>query len=155
CHPDEGAGVIDAVGPGVEGLAVGDHVVLTTFGRALSDGGHRVHTAYVVVDQLAAVRIDEDIPLDKAALVGCGITTTAWETAVNAAEVRPGQTVVVIGCGGVGTAALQGARASGATEIVAVDPVEFKRDQALAFGATHAVASTDDAARYVVEVTRG
>jgi Zn-dependent alcohol dehydrogenase len=76
---------------------------------------------YTVVNQDSVVRIEDDIPLDKAALVGCGVTT-GWGTAVYGAQVKAGDTVVVFGIGGVGANALQGARIAGATRIIAVDP---------------------------------
>jgi Zn-dependent alcohol dehydrogenase len=70
--------------------------------------------------------------------------------------VRGGDTVVVIGAGGIGTAAIQGARINGAAQIIAVDPVEFKQKAALGFGATHSVASTEEAADLLNgEIIRG
>jgi S-(hydroxymethyl)glutathione dehydrogenase/alcohol dehydrogenase len=86
----------------------------------------------------AAVKIPEDVPLDIAALIGCGVMTGVG-AAINTAKVRPGSSVVVFGCGGVGISVIQGARIAGATEIVAVDVVESKLDAAKRFGATHAV----------------
>src|SRR5690349_22924889 len=91
---------------------------------------------YVVVHQSSAVKIEDDIPLDKAALVGCGVTT-GWGSSVYAADVQAGEDVVVIGVGGVGANAVQGAKAAGARRIIAIDPVEFKREQAMLLGATH------------------
>ena len=75
------------------------------------------------------VKIDKDIPLEKACLVGCGVGT-GWGSAVNAAEVAPGDTVIVMGVGGIGINAVQGAAHAGATHVIAVDPVEFKREKA-------------------------
>ena len=95
---------------------------------------------YTVVSEASCIKIEDDIPLDKAALVGCGVTT-GWGSAVYAADVQPGETVVVVGCGGVGMNAVQGAAMAGARHVVAVDPVEFKREQAQIFGATHSAAS--------------
>ncbi len=89
-----------------------------------------------IVPGMAAIKIDEDIPLDVAALVGCGVTTGVG-AALNGAKVTPGSSVVVIGCGGVGIAAIQGARIAGASTIVAIDLHEGKLDRAKAFGATH------------------
>ncbi len=109
---------------------------------------------YTVVNQASAIKIDKDIPLDKAALVGCGVTT-GWGSAVYAAEVGPGDTVVVVGVGGIGANAVQGARLAGAKNIVAIDPLPFKREQAEGFGATHSVASAADAIPLVTELTRG
>ena len=90
------------------------------------------------MSEASCVKIEPHIPLDKAALVGCGVTT-GWGSAVNAAEVRAGETVVVVGLGGIGMNAVQGARLAGADKIVGVDPLEIKRSAAVAFGATHAV----------------
>jgi len=109
------------------------------------------HTA---VPAASCVVIDRDIPLSVAALVGCGVTT-GWGSAVYAADAQPGDTVVVMGVGGIGINAVQGARLAGAEMIVAVDPVEFKRDQALIFGATHVASNVDEAWAIVSEATRG
>ncbi len=109
---------------------------------------------YTVVNEASVIVIDGDIPLDKAALVGCGVTT-GYGSAVYAADVQPGETVVVIGCGGIGSNAIQGARIAGAQHIVAVDPVEFKRESASEFGATHTASSIEEAIPLVGELTRG
>jgi NDMA-dependent alcohol dehydrogenase len=111
-------------------------------------------STHTVVNQDSVVKIDDDIPLDKAALVGCGVTT-GWGTAVYGAEVRPGDTVCVLGIGGVGANAVQGARLAGASRIIAIDPAEFNREQALRFGATHAFASAAEALEPLKEMTRG
>ncbi|GAA4921658.1 Zn-dependent alcohol dehydrogenase [Streptomyces coeruleoprunus] len=93
----------------------------------------------VVVDARCAVPIPDDVPFDIAALIGCGVTT-GLGAAVNTARVTAGSSVAVIGCGGVGISAIQGARVQGAAQIVAVDPVAARREAALRFGATEAVA---------------
>ena len=133
------------------------------------DGTHRTHqgeqgltrmtglgtfSPYTVVNEHSVVKIDDDIPLELAALVGCGVTT-GFGSAVNTAEVQVGDTVVVIGVGGIGAAAIQGARVAGAEQIVAVDPVPWKLDQAKVFGATHTVASMQEAMPLINEITRG
>jgi len=100
------------------------------------------------------VKIPDYIPADKACLVGCGVTT-GWGSSVYAAEIRPGMNVAVIGIGGIGASAVQGARLAGAERIFAIDPVEFKRTQALKFGATHAAASIEEAFALIQEVTWG
>jgi S-(hydroxymethyl)glutathione dehydrogenase/alcohol dehydrogenase len=92
----------------------------------------------MTVPQEGAVKIPDDVPFEIAALVGCGVMTGVGAV-INTARVEPGASVVVIGCGGVGIAAIQGARLSGASVIVAVDPVEAKHATARRFGATHAV----------------
>lgn len=121
---------------------VGQMCLLGTFAR---------HT---VVPVKSVVRIEEDIPLHLAALVGCGVTT-GFGSAVRSAELRAGDTAVVIGIGGVGANAVQGARIAGCRYVVAVDPVEFKRDKALELGATHVAASIGEAWEIVSELTRG
>ncbi|MBD0710851.1 MULTISPECIES: Zn-dependent alcohol dehydrogenase [unclassified Streptomyces] len=93
----------------------------------------------VVVDAGCAVPIPDDVPFDIAALIGCGVTT-GLGAALNTAKVEAGSSVAVIGCGGVGISAVQGARLQGAARIVAVDPVESRREAALRFGASEAVA---------------
>lgn len=107
-----------------------------------------------VVAEQCAVKIDEDIPFPVAALLGCAVTT-GWGAAVYLGEVKPGDNVVVVGCGGVGVNSLQGARNAGADLIIAVDPVEFKREQAAVFGATHAVASIEEAASLLADLSPG
>ena len=107
-----------------------------------------------VVRKASLVKVDHGTPLDKAALIGCGVTT-GYGSAVRTGDVRAGDTVVVIGAGGIGMNAIQGARIAGALTIVAVDPVEFKREQAGGFGATHAVATIDEAWSLISDITRG
>jgi S-(hydroxymethyl)glutathione dehydrogenase/alcohol dehydrogenase len=109
---------------------------------------------HTVVNEASCIKIDDDLPLDKACLVGCGVTT-GWGSAVYAAGVKPGDDVVVIGIGGIGANALQGARAAGAERIFAVDPVEWKREQAMKFGATHVAPGIDEAFGIVNEATLG
>jgi S-(hydroxymethyl)glutathione dehydrogenase/alcohol dehydrogenase len=92
----------------------------------------------VVLPWQCAIRIAEDVPFDIAALIGCGVTTGVGAV-LNTARVAPGSTVAVIGCGGVGVAAIQGALIAGAADIVAIDPSEAKRDAVGRFGATLAV----------------
>jgi NDMA-dependent alcohol dehydrogenase len=139
-------------------------------GPRWTDGSYRLHaaddtpvgqmcgistfteTTTVALESL--VKIDDDIPLDKACLIGCGVST-GWGSAVNAAQVRPGETVIVMGIGGIGASALQGAAHAGASNIIAVDPVAFKRGTAAVFGATHAVASIEEAADLARQYTNG
>ena len=100
------------------------------------------------------MRIPDDIPPERACLVGCGVTT-GWGSAVYAAGAAPGQNLAVIGVGGIGAAAIQGAKRAGVERIFAIDPVEFKREQALRFGATHTASSIDDAFPLIQELTWG
>jgi S-(hydroxymethyl)glutathione dehydrogenase/alcohol dehydrogenase len=109
---------------------------------------------YTVVSQDSAVKIEKHIPLEKAALVGCGVTT-GWGSAVYAAQVQPGETVTVIGLGGIGMSAVQGAAMAGARFVLAIDPVEWKREKALTLGATHTAASMEDAVELLQEITYG
>lgn len=109
---------------------------------------------YTVVPAASVVKVDDGTALDKAALVGCGVTT-GYGSAVRTAEVKAGETVVVMGVGGVGVNAVQGARIAGARNIIAIDPVEFKRIKAMELGATHAVATVPEAAALVGQLTRG
>jgi S-(hydroxymethyl)glutathione dehydrogenase/alcohol dehydrogenase len=92
----------------------------------------------MIVPHQSVVKIDSDVPHEIASLVGCGVMTGVG-AAINTAKVTPGSSVVVFGCGGVGIAAIQGARVAGASEIVAVDLVDSKLQDAQRFGATHAV----------------
>lgn len=89
-----------------------------------------------VVPRAGAVKIDDDVPYEIAAIVGCGVMTGVGAV-INTAQVKPGSTVVVIGCGGVGISVIQAARIAGARAIVAVDTVESKHEVAKRFGATH------------------
>src|SRR5581483_7973728 len=125
-----------------EGADLGGFCMLGTFAER------------AVVSQASCVKIDDDIPFEVAALTGCGVPT-GWGSSVYAAGVRAGDTVVIFGAGGVGSNAVQGARYAGAERVVVVDPVAFKRDKALEFGATHVFASADEAQQAVVEMTWG
>ncbi|MFD4368226.1 NDMA-dependent alcohol dehydrogenase [Rhodococcus sp. NPDC058521] len=138
-------------------------------GLAISDGTYRIQargqdvipmcllgtfSPYMTVHESSVVKIDEDIPFAVAALVGCGVPT-GWGSATRIAEVRPGESVVIMGVGGVGMSALQGAVASGARQIFAIDPVPWKREQALKFGATHAFESAAAAIEPIIALTEG
>jgi NDMA-dependent alcohol dehydrogenase len=107
-----------------------------------------------VVSEFSCIPIPDDIPFDVAALVSCGVPT-GWGSAVYAAGVRAGQTVVIYGAGGVGSNAVQGARYAGAKNVVVVDPVPFKQDMAKVFGATHTFGDAEAAHEFVVDTTWG
>lgn len=108
----------------------------------------------MLVHERALVKIDQDIPLDVAAVVGCAVTTGVG-AAVNTARVRPGETVAVIGCGGVGLNVIQGARIAGAGRIIAVDRSPAKAEAARAFGATEVVIADGTEVDQVMDLTSG
>jgi S-(hydroxymethyl)glutathione dehydrogenase/alcohol dehydrogenase len=108
----------------------------------------------VLLHQNYAVAIDRDVPLDRAALLGCGVLT-GLGTVINRAQVVPGSKVVVVGCGGVGLNVIQGARISGASQIVAVDLAPGKLELAKQMGATDVVAGGPDTVEAVRQVTGG
>jgi len=151
----EGAGVVEMVGPGVTSLAVGDHVVLgfiPACGRCpscsaghsnLCDNGATLITGQMISDGGFRTRVK-----GKDAGTMCLLGTFS-------AEVQAGETVVVIGIGGVGINAVQGAAMAGAKRVIAIDPVEFKREQAMAFGATHTFSSMAEALAPITELTWG
>jgi NDMA-dependent alcohol dehydrogenase len=126
----------------LDGKDVGGMCVLGTFSQ------------YMVISENSCVKVDDDIPFEVACLVGCGVTT-GWGSSVYAAKVRPGDTVVVFGIGGVGINAVQGARYAGAKNVVAIDPLGFKLEMAHLCGATHVFSDVDEAREKVVELTRG
>jgi NDMA-dependent alcohol dehydrogenase len=109
---------------------------------------------HVVASEDSFVKIDPAIPAPVAALVSCGVST-GWGSAAHRAGTVPGDTVVVLGVGGVGMNAVQGARAAGARHVIAVDPVEWKRRVSGDFGATHSAASAEEAIDLVRNVTQG
>ncbi|WP_347958310.1 NDMA-dependent alcohol dehydrogenase [Mycobacterium tuberculosis] len=138
-------------------------------GESVTDGSFRIQargqnvypmtllgtfSPYMVVHRSSVVKIDPSVPFEVACLVGCGVTT-GYGSAVRTADVRPGDDVAIVGLGGVGMAALQGAVSAGARYVFAVEPVEWKRDQALKFGATHAYPDINAALMGIAEVTYG
>jgi len=139
-------------------------------GRQISDGTARHHTAdgedlglmcllgtfaqHTVVHESSCVKIDKELPLDRACLLGCGVVT-GWGSAVYAAEVGPNDFVAVVGAGGIGANAIQGAKLAGARVIAAIDPVEFKRETAMELGATHTYASIAEAMEALGDSTWG
>ena len=180
----EGAGVIEAVGPGVTKVKVGDHVVCSfvpacgrcrwcaTGKSSICDYGEFIvkgclpngefafsvdgrdagamcmlgtFSQYGTVSDASVVKVDDDLPLEVAVLVGCGVPT-GWGSAVNAGNVQIGDTVVIYGIGGVGANAVQGAVHAGATTVIAVDPLANKREFAQELGATHIASNVEEAA---------
>ena len=109
----------------------------------------------MLIHEHACTRIDPEMPLDRAAVIGCAVTTGAG-TIFNACKVTPGETVAVVGCGGVGLATINAAKIAGAGRIIACDPIPEKRELAKKLGATDVVdALADDAAAQVIELTKG
>ena len=132
-----------------------------TFRHHTTEGQDLAHVAkigafaeHTVVSSGSVVKIEPHLPLVPMALLSCAVPT-GYGSAAHRANVHGGDTVVVIGVGGIGTAAVQGARIRGAASIVAVDPVEFKRNSARQFGATHSAATAEEALELVGDLTRG
>jgi S-(hydroxymethyl)glutathione dehydrogenase / alcohol dehydrogenase len=192
----EGSGIVEAVGDGVTGVAVGDHVVISwtppcrrcrycVSGRPVLcdevakhsanhlsfDGKTRIRTMdgeevysfagagsfgeYAMVPESGAIPVRQDAPFEQLSLVGCAVTTGVG-AAINTADVRPDETVLVFGCGGVGLNAIQGARLVGARRIIAVDLSTDRLEQARHFGATDVINSaTEDLRERVAELTDG
>ncbi|MBU3702484.1 MAG: NDMA-dependent alcohol dehydrogenase [Acidimicrobiia bacterium] len=135
----------------------------------MPDGTYRMHldgqglhqfllistfSQYAVVSEHSLVKVPDDLPLETLCLLGCGVGT-GLGSSTNAAGVRPGDHVMIVGVGGVGASAVQGASIAGAAVIVAVDPVAFKREMAQKLGATHAFASMAEATDFMRSVTDG
>jgi S-(hydroxymethyl)glutathione dehydrogenase / alcohol dehydrogenase len=190
----EASGIVDAIGDGVELLAVGDKVVLTpiascgrcywctrsqpsqcvnkgqTFSAAFLDGttglsrGDEVvyrgmgvggFAEYALVSETGAIKIPADTPLDVACVIGCAVQTGAGAV-LNTARVEPGATVLVLGLGGIGLSAVQGAHVAGAARIIGSDPIEARRDMALHLGATDVVDPTaSDVVKTALTLTDG
>jgi S-(hydroxymethyl)glutathione dehydrogenase/alcohol dehydrogenase len=113
------------------------------------------YAEYMLLHENSLVRIDPELPLDRAALVGCGVLTGVG-AALRTARIEAGQTVAVFGCGGVGLAIVQGARIAGARQIIGIDMFEGKLEMARHVGATHVVnGKADDAVKAVRALTGG
>ena len=123
----------------------------TDLGRMCQVGAFAEH---MLVAESGVVKVEPDLPWHAVALVSCGVAT-GYGSSVHRAEVKPGDNVAVIGVGGIGINAVQGAKLAGATRIFAIDPVEFKREQAMAFGATHTFSSIAEAQGQVGAITWG
>jgi NDMA-dependent alcohol dehydrogenase len=138
-------------------------------GRSIADGTFRVSaqgrdvvqmcllgtfSPYITVHEASVVKIEPDIPLEAAALVGCGVTT-GWGSVTKVGDVRPGETVVIMGAGGVGMNAVQSAALAGAKRVVVIDPMETKRKWAMDFGATHTYVDAAEATAAVSDLTWG
>jgi S-(hydroxymethyl)glutathione dehydrogenase/alcohol dehydrogenase len=189
---DEGAGVVEEVGPGVDGLAPGDPVILSwapTCGRChycvvgrpnlcerrqpgravLPDGTTRMslrgapvyhyghvatYASQTVVHESCAIRIDKNMPLDRAALIGCSVMTGVGAV-INTAAVPAGASMAIFGTGGVGLNVVQGGALVAAHPVIAVDVRASRLEHARALGATHTVdASREDAPAAIRRLTR-
>jgi S-(hydroxymethyl)glutathione dehydrogenase/alcohol dehydrogenase len=182
----EGAGIVERVGPGVTRVAPGDHIILAFGTRCgecfycvrgepflctpaktpphhMFKGELALNAfSYVgtfaertVVPETNCVKIRDDAPLDVASLVACGVTTGIGAV-INTAKVEPGANVAVIGTGGVGLNAVQGARLAGAARVIAIDLLDNKLEFAREFGATHLVnSSKEDPVAAVQRITGG
>ena len=191
----EGAGFVEAVGPGVTLVKPGDYIVFSSVpncgrcpscaqgrqnlcdvaagimaGVQLLDGSSRhrnlaghdltitcligCYARHTVVNEASVIPVDPSFRPEAACLTGCGVAT-GWGSSVYAGGVRPGDAVAVVGAGGLGSAAVQGARLAGARHIFAIDPVEFKRTSALGFGATHTATDVAAAFDLIRQVTWG
>ncbi len=133
----------------------------SSFRLKLDDGspvaqalGVSTFSEYTTVSVDSAIKVPADTPLEKACLLGCA-AGTGWGSAVNTGDVRPGDTVIVMGVGGIGAMAVQGAVHAGAAWVIAVDPVAFKRDTAASLGATHGVATIEEATEIAKGLTNG
>ncbi len=141
----------------------------TLAGGMISDGQYRHHigdtpvnrmaqlgtfSEYMLLNEASVIKVEPDLPLSSVALVSCGVATGVG-SAQNRAQVKSGDTVVVVGIGGIGANAVQGAKMAGASNIVAVDTNPDKKEKAEEFGATHFFTSFDDALLTVMELTRG
>ena len=186
----EGAGVVEAVGPGVDYVVPGDHVIacLSVYcgqcgdcltGRTnlceakpergtgdpprLSRDGVPLHqharvgshAEYMLLHQNGLVKIRDDMPLDRASLIGCGVTT-GFGAALRTARVEPGSTAAVFGAGGVGLSAVNGCAVAGARTVISVDIRGDKLANAKRVGATHLVNAADaDPVEAIREITQG
>ena len=194
----EGAGVVEAVGPGVTSVSPGDHVAVSfvpSCGRCrwcmsgrsyicnegaklfdigmMSDGRDAHHVTgpggrqpvgryaqvgtfseQILCSENSVIAVDKDLPFHALALVSCGVGT-GFGSATERAGTKPGDNVAVVGVGGIGINAVQGARIAGAKRVIAIDPVEFKREQAMLFGATHTYSSIDEALAAMPDLTWG
>ncbi|HQN11818.1 MAG TPA: zinc-binding dehydrogenase, partial [Quisquiliibacterium sp.] len=108
----------------------------------------------MLVHEHALVKVTPDMPLDLASLIGCGVMT-GYGAIVHTAKVEPGSTVAVVGCGGIGLAAVNGAEIAGAGRIIAIDKDPGKLELAKKFGATDGIVADEDTAKRVLEMTGG
>ena len=135
-------------------IMTGTPKVKTSRGMVPAMAGTGTFANHAILDEWSVVKVGDWYPLVSAALCSCGVAT-GWGSAVNVAQVAPGQVVVVVGVGGIGINAVQGAAIAGATTVIAVDPVEMKRDFAMKVGATHTAATMEEALPLLQELSWG
>ena len=116
--------------------------------------GISTFSRHTLIDVAAAIKVSDDLPLTSACLAGCGVGT-GWGSAVNSGDIRPGHTVIVMGTGGIGIHAVQGARHAGATHVIAVDPVPLKRELSSKVGATATFTTMNEAIDHARSLTNG
>ncbi len=166
----EGSGIVEEIGPGVTQIAVGDHVVLSWIKGAgldaatptylkgsqlINAGWITTFNEYTVASENRVTKIQDDMPLDKAALLGCAVPT-GLGVVINQAKVMPGSTVAVFGAGGIGLNAIQGGALVNALKVIAVDVRGDKLQIAQTFGATHTIdARNQDPVIRIKELTDG
>lgn len=141
----------------------------TILDGVMSDGTYRFHldgedlggmcmigtfAERATISENSAIKVADDVPLDKAVLIGCGVPT-GFGSAVHAAETEPGDTIAVYGVGGIGMNAVQGAALAGAANVVAIDPLANKREFAETVGATHSAATAEEAHELIQQLTNG
>ena len=148
---DEGAKLFDNQMM-TRGLGEVSHTIGETEAARFAQLG--TFSEHLLVSESSLVKVEKDLPFDAVALVSCGVAT-GWGSAVHRAKVKPGDNVAVIGVGGVGINAVQGAAMAGAKRVIAIDPVEFKREKAMEMGATHTYSSIEEALLAVPELTWG
>ncbi|MGQ0574001.1 MAG: NDMA-dependent alcohol dehydrogenase [Pseudonocardia sp.] len=145
---DQGATILDGVmGDGtyrfhLDGEDLGGMCAIGTFAERAT------------ISENSCIKVADDVPLDKAVLIGCGVPT-GFGSAVNAAETEPGDTIAIYGVGGIGMNAVQGAALAGAANVVAIDPLANKREFAETVGATHTAASAEEAHELIQQLTNG
>jgi alcohol dehydrogenase (nicotinoprotein) len=140
-----------------------------TLDGCLPDGTYRFHSGdedlgamcmlgtfseWSTISEMSCVKVEPDLPLEKVVLIGCGVPT-GFGSAVHAAETEPGDTIAIYGIGGIGINAVQGAALAGARNVVAIDPMPFKREMAEKLGATHSCGTAEEAHQLIGELTRG
>jgi NDMA-dependent alcohol dehydrogenase len=141
----------------------------TLGGGMITDGTHRhfvgdtpvsllaklgTFSTHTTVAENSIIKVEKDLPLEAVALVSCGVAT-GWGSAVERAGTQAGDTVIVVGTGGVGMNAVQGAKMAGAKHVIAIDLQEFKREKAMEFGATHTFKSMEEALPAITDLTYG